>query len=131
MPLVKTHIITSAVLAITLYPIIELNAITVFLSGVLIDIDHYIEYAIDFKDFSLKRSYNYFIKEIPKDVLQIFHVIEFWIILLAMAYFIEFLRYVIVGMALHITLDFLDMQERNIKGTRATSAIMWVLRRVS
>lgn len=131
MPPVKTHIITSAVLAITLYPVIGLNTIIVFLSGVLIDFDHYLQYVIDFKDFSLKKSYKYFTTTMPVDVLQIFHVVEFWIILFVMALFIEALRYIIVGMAVHLTIDFLDMAEKNIKGVRATSAIMWVLRRVN
>lgn len=130
MPAVKTHIIISSVLALTLFPIIGLNALIVFFSGILIDFDHYLQYIIDFKDYSLKRAYKYFISTVTSDVLQIFHVVEFWIILVVMAILIEFLKYVIIGMAVHIAMDFLDMQEKNIKGARATSAIMWVLRRV-
>ena len=131
MPPVKTHIIISGILALALFPIIGLNALIVFFSGILIDFDHYMQYVIDFKDYSLKRSYKYFVSTVPTDVLQIFHVVEFLIILLVMAFFIEFLRYVIIGISVHIAMDFLYMQENNIKGARATSAIMWVLRKIN
>ena len=55
--LVSLHVIVSAIVSIILYPFLGWYTLVFFLSAFLIDVDHYIEYAVEKKDLSLVRAY--------------------------------------------------------------------------
>ena len=119
----KSHIILGAVFALMLYFVFHFtigSSIIVFLSSVLIDIDHYLFYAIGKKDFSLKNSYNWFVslkkrfKELPKDARKKYsfgfvplHSIEFLVPLFILGLLNRFFFLIFIGFAFHIFFDLL------------------------
>lgn len=119
----KPHIILGAVFALMLYFVFNFSigdSLIVFLSSVLIDIDHYLFYAIGKRDFSLKNSYNWFVslkkrfKELPKNVRKKYsfgfvplHSIEFLIVLFILAFLSRLFFLVFIGFAFHIFFDML------------------------
>ena len=113
---VNRHVTASLLLAIALYPFIGIfNSSLVFFSGFLFDVDHYLYYAIRYKKFSVMKCYRE-CKQIckgamprPKEpFLHPFHTIEFYLLLGIAAYYILFLRFVLLGLILHILLDIID-----------------------
>ncbi len=123
--LVKHHILFSFIFAYILTYFIPLSLLAgslVFLSAVLIDIDHYLYYIFVKKDISLKRAYKWFIKRRQqslkltkqekrkqKHVIMIFHGIELLIILFLLTYFSYWFYYVLIGVIFHLFLDIIDM----------------------
>lgn len=125
--LIKHHILFSFIFAYILTYFIPLNLIAgsiIFLSAVLIDIDHYIYYIFVKKDLSLKNAYHWFIKRREKylkltkeqkkkikqkKVIMIFHGIEIVIVLFLLTYLSKGFYYVLIGVLFHLFLDILDM----------------------
>ena len=127
------HFITSLILSILLFPIYSYNALLVFIFGFFIDIDHYIWSIFKDKNFNFLDSYKYFKNRniIKRDLLNIFHVIEFWI-LIAIIFIIfknDFFYPLLIGLVVHLTMDIIDEKVNNIKGERAKSLIFWLKRR--
>jgi len=103
-----------------LFPIIGFVGFwTIVLSSFLIDVDHYFFYLFMKKDFSVNKAYKWFDEKFKKRLLisrdekkkhryeiYIFHGIEFWILLFALAYFSNFLFLVFLGVMFHMFLDF-------------------------
>ena len=121
----KYHIIFGAIATFIIYIIFSitlLQATIIFLSSFLIDFDHYLIYFLKKKDTSLKNARRYFkgtkdkwietpLKERKKvkHHIIIFHGIEFWIILLILAQFYSLFYYVLLGIAIHMFLDYIDI----------------------
>ena len=137
-----THFITSILLTIAIYPFFKLYSLWILVGGFLIDFDHYLWSMFKQKTFSLKKSYYYHLhrsekKNYDKDLLHLFHTIEFWIFMI-LASFISyktnnnFLFYMFsitfLGMVLHLSLDFSQLTKRKRLDARAISLIMWIKR---
>ncbi len=120
---VQFHIFLGLIFSEILYlffPQINLQAFfLIFLSSFLIDVDHYIYYLIRKRDFNLKNSYNWFMKQVKlihqfsisfqRKVyigFNFLHGIEFLILLLCSGYFFSKIFYFIfIGVLFHLTLD--------------------------
>jgi len=97
------------------------SAIIIFISSVLIDVDHYLFYAFTKKDLSLKNAISWFNEENKKflkkpfkermkltdQVPCIFHGIEALIILFILATFSEVFLFIAIGFIFHQILDFI------------------------
>ena len=121
----KVHILIGAIISILLYiifPITSVQTLTIFLASFLIDIDHYLFYIFIKRDISLKRAINYFYshrvkwlklskeeKRKFKRFTFIFHNIEFWLILLILAQFYTIFYFILLGFAIHISLDYIEI----------------------
>ncbi len=124
------HIIASAILSILLFPLIGYNTIIVFLSGVLIDVDHYLFYVKRKKNISLKKAYYYCRDTLFHDVLHIFHVIEFWLLILILSFFYKIFLFISIGIIFHLYLDVIHLYYHPEKiNARTFSIITWILRR--
>jgi len=102
-----------------LYPKIGLTGFfLIFLSSVLIDIDHYVYYVVKKKDFSLKNAYLWFInidKKMAKMTkkqrnnfyiaLCFLHGFELLIILFLLANISELFFFIFIGFSFHLLLD--------------------------
>lgn len=99
----------------------------IFLSSVLIDFDHYLYYIIKKKDFSLRNAYRWFIqnreiwlalsrkeKENMKHGIIIFHGIECWILLALLVFVHKIFLFVLIGVLIHMILDFIDLYRYNV-----------------
>jgi hypothetical protein len=91
----------------------------------LIDFDHYLYYAIIKKDYNPRRAVRWFfhyVEEMKKLSLEerekykmaiiIFHGIECWILLILLVFVHKIFLFVLIGIAIHMTLDFIDLFQR-------------------
>ncbi len=120
----KHHFLLGAIFAILLYfffsPIISLFGILViFLSSVLIDVDHYLYYLYQKGDFSLIKAYKWYMsniwkfhsltKEQQKKVyigFYIFHGVEVLIILFLLGVYVsQFFSLIFIGFFFHLSSD--------------------------
>jgi len=139
---ISIHLITSTILTIVLFPFLGIYSLWILVGGYLIDLDHYLWTIFRLKSFSLKKSYNYHLnrcekENYEKDLLHIFHTIEFYIFMLIASIILynqKFLFYMstitLLGMIFHITLDITDLTKKKRLNARAISLIMWIIRRI-
>ncbi|MBS3155195.1 hypothetical protein J4404_01715 [Candidatus Woesearchaeota archaeon] len=132
------HLLTVMPLCYFLYPYIGLvNTIFLFLGGWAFDIDHYFYCIVKHKSFSLKKCYEFhhpWSKE--KDLLHIFHTIEFYLLVLIIGLFVEPVLYLFFGLIYHISFDFMQIgylryykkDYEKTSNCRAHSLIMWLRR---
>ncbi len=121
----KQHIFFGFIFAIALFLLFPkigfLGFSIIFLSSVLIDIDHYIYYIYEKKDFNLKNAYKCFIqidsycRALPwkqrtnlKGQFYIFHGVELLLLLILLSFFFNFFIFIFTGFAFHLLLDLLD-----------------------
>lgn len=113
----KWHILFGAIFSLFLYFFLGMsfvNSSIVFLASVLIDFDHCIFYFFRTKDFNLKRAY-FWHKNLPKNhkpLTQIFHVIEFLLLIFILSFFYEFFLFVFIGLIFHSIVDLAEMLNR-------------------
>lgn len=122
----KTHIILGFIFSFIIFvvfPQITLfGALIIFISSVLIDVDHYLLYVYKKKDISLKNAFKFFIEKsrkyhnlsheerekIPTPPC-ILHGIEVIVLLSILAYFFNFFLFVLIGFLFHEFLDFISI----------------------
>ena len=124
--LVKHHILVGLIVSLLIWFVFPqiggFYTSIIFLSSFLIDFDHYLWYALKKKDLNLKRSIaffhekrDFFIKMKPKDrakyknVIMIFHGLECWIVLGLLIFVHKIFLFVLVGIGIHMVLDFIDL----------------------
>ena len=121
----KYHIIIGSVASITIHFLFNLTLLQtslIFLSSILIDIDHYLLFIIKEKNLSLKKAYKWFHerrrkwlvlnkneKKWYKHSLFIFHGIEFFILLIILANHINLIWFVLIGITIHMVLDYIEI----------------------
>jgi len=118
----KSHAILGAIFSSILIHFFHFSLIAggiIFLSSVLIDVDHYLYYVYKKKDWSLKRAYGWFIKmknilaKIDKEKrknyfsgFSILHGIEILAVLLFLGFFLStYFYYILIGFSFHLFLD--------------------------
>lgn len=129
LPLV--HFIASVIGVILLFPIYKYWSLAFFIGSFLIDFDHYLWHIIKNKNFSLKKAYFYHHpsnKYRDKDLLHIFHVWEFWLLMLILAFFNIFFLMVFLGMVYHLIFDMVDLFMHKKYDSRAMSYFAWLKR---
>lgn len=130
----KAHIVQGIVSSALLYPIIGENVIPFGLAVILIDLDHFIEYVVDTRDFSFKginTFYDILIKNIDKNYLglSLFHTIEFYLLLLLFAQWFTILYYILSGFIFHHVFDTILLIRDKVTFARAFSVIEYFIRR--
>lgn len=115
----KTHIIINLIISLVLLIGVEpLYVLIFFLSSILIDVDHYLYYIYEKKNFSLKKAYNWNKKSIKqfhnlsreekkrhRYFVFLLHGIETLIIILILSRFFPILFYVFLGFLTHLIED--------------------------
>jgi len=112
---IRTHFIISTIIAIILFPFYEWLVLLIILGGVLVDIDHYLDYVIRLKKYNIKRAMKYYRTiALEKDmhlyrkITRIFHTIEFLILIFILAFFSRYILLVGIGIYIHFLLDLLS-----------------------
>ncbi len=120
----KYHILYGAIFSLLIfiiYPKIGIGAALIFLSSVLIDVDHYFVYVFRKRDLSLRRANSYFLTsrplikkylkqgKNPKAPLMIFHTMEFLFLILILAFYNSFFLLLLSGFLFHSLLDMVDI----------------------
>jgi len=121
--LVSRHVIFTTILALILFPLYSYKVLFLFIFGVFIDIDHYFEYIASKKDFNTWKAYQFYMENERKKIkrrkkVHIFHVVEFWILVLALTVYLrtDYMFLILAGLVLHLSLDFYDMIKNKKKG---------------
>jgi len=122
----KTHMYIGILFSIILYFIFPaigfFGILVVFLSSVLIDIDHYAIYVYRNKDWSLKKAFDWFIgfKELRKkskkkwvSPISILHTIEVLFLISILAIYNQFVFLILIGFLFHSICDILEMGYKN------------------
>lgn len=121
--LVSSHVIAGVLFSLVLFLIFPhiglLYLLIIFLSSVLIDVDHYVYYIFNKKDMSLTNSYKHSMKQMrwyfamtrekQRKVFHgffLFHGFEFIILLLVLGWFVSnIFLYIFIGVIFHLFLD--------------------------
>jgi len=123
---VLSHVILGGIISLLIFllaPDIAFSSfLVIFVSSVLIDIDHYLSYAITNNDLNFVRMCKYQEKRMKvweglsrkqkrysKHDIIIFHGIEFFLLVAAIALFYELARFILIGISIHMILDFIDL----------------------
>lgn len=126
--LVKYHVISGIILSALIwfvFPSIGFFGFAlILLSSFLIDADHYLYSRLEYKTKTIKEAYQTLMKKreqwlkVPsyertqfKRGVFVFHCIEFWIILALLSLFFKFFLFVLIGVLIHMTLDFIDLKK--------------------
>ena len=136
------HFVTSLVLGMILYPFVGLYSLWVFVGGFLIDFDHYVYSIFRFRSWSLQLAYDFHndrhLTEYERDILHLFHTLEFWVFMVVAAFVCYFLDWTFLfwmfaltfaGMVLHLFLDFFSLIKGGRVDARAISLVGWLRRR--
>ncbi|MCL5256813.1 MAG: hypothetical protein M1319_03335 [Chloroflexi bacterium] len=104
----KQHLVVSTIWAAASLPALGKRTPIAWASSILIDVDHYLWYAIHFRNLSLQDALDYFYTTPPRrrtPSLNVFHTIEFLGLLAAVSNFSAVLRAVLYGFLFHILAD--------------------------
>lgn len=127
----KHHAILGAIISLALYFLTPINltqTIIILLSSVLIDADHYFYYVFKKKSFNFLKARKWFFKKrkiwisMPlkkrekfKRPILIFHGIEFWFFLILLAQLHSIFYFILIGIAIHIFCDYIDIIQNKDK----------------
>ena len=111
----KAHFFLTFLLSIILISlgiVSPFQALIILLAGFLIDVDHWLLYVWEFRDFNIKNSYRWFYKfyisKEKRKFLCIFHTIEALIVVTLLGLKYPLFLAVLVGMLFHILLDLIQ-----------------------
>ena len=129
------HFIVNLVLSFLLFPIYGYNVLILFISGFLIDADHYLWCMIKFKSLDFFYCYHYCKerKNEIKNALHIFHVVEFWILVLIIALIFrnDYTILFLIGLSVHLSMDFIHEYRFNLFSTRTKIFLLWLYQKLS
>ncbi len=140
----RAHFLSCVILLIILHPFFGYWSLAVFIGGFFIDVDHYLWNIIEKRNFNILKGYREISIESKKrmekyrnakkpvylnlDMMHIFHVWEFWVLMFLLSFINKFFFIIFLGMVLHLSLDFYDMFKIQIYGCRAISFLGWLKR---
>ncbi len=106
------HFTVSTIIAIALYPFLGLWSLVVYVTGFLIDSDHYLFYIIKKKSWNIKKAYRYFRTETQKvseykKMVKVFHFLEYIPVMLIASLFHTLFIAAAIGFVAHIIMDFI------------------------
>lgn len=121
----KHHIIAGAMASLLIYlisPVTITQTIIIFISSFIIDLDHYLYHIFKKRDFNFFNARKWFLKKRKiymklsvqernkyKGYILIFHGIEFWILLLILSLFNKIFLFMLLGISIHMFLDYLEI----------------------
>ncbi len=95
-----------------------LAGIIIFLSSWIIDIDHYPWYAFETRNWNPKKAIEWYVQSVPKwkklstgerrqfrNGIYVLHDVFFWIALIILALFYNFVLWILIGIFIHIFAD--------------------------
>jgi hypothetical protein len=133
---VSQHVKYTTIAAFILLPFCDFIQIALFFIGsILIDVDHYVFYVLQFKKWDIRGMFDYYERFLPEQIesipyagVCIFHTIEVFIILGIASYYYSFLFYLLMGMIFHYILDFIFLYQNKCLFSRAFSIVEHFIR---
>jgi hypothetical protein len=133
--LLRDHIKYSFVLFLILVWFLKIKALYIFIASILIDLDHYLDFAIKNQNLSLSKMFKYheelfeFIKNNPYFGISLFHTVEFMALLIILSIFNPFFSYILFGTIFHLLLDSIYLYHHKCLSKRAFSIVQYILRK--
>jgi len=124
------HFIVGLILSVILFPFFGIKSIIALIVSVLIDVDHFLWYILRYKKFdvNIKKIFNYYVNCCGKQVLCIFHTIEFLILLAVLSFFSEIFLIIFIAVLVHFFMDYMDwFIWFSIYSQRTPSILLWPL----
>lgn len=112
----RNHVKYSMPIAVILFFTHGFTSLFFIIGAVFIDVDHFIEYSVKARDFSIKRMFVFYDRLFDKFKNQYylgispFHTIEFLLLIAAIGLYSEAARFILVGMIYHHILDGIYLQ---------------------
>ncbi len=132
------HIVSGGIVASLLIPVLGVNSVVFWVSSVLIDSDHYLDYLYrnGFRDFSVKRTFTFHDllskKGQGQDLLglNLMHTVEFLLLLYATSALTGWiwLKAALWGMLFHMLVDLVYLYRQGRLFRRAFSIIEYAVR---
>lgn len=130
----RDHIAYSGICSLVLYPFVGIgNVLSFFLGGILIDLDHCIEYAMKFRCFSVRGMFAFYDELFSGREssaylgLSVFHTTEFLFFIFILSLFFPWLWFAWAGMVMHWFLDLICLYNPRATRYRALSLIEYFL----
>ena len=120
------HIILSTIIAAILYPFYGIWVLAAYISGVLVDVDHLIEYFKTEKALSFKKLKHYYKTTDFDNIFQPFHSVEFLIILIILSFYHEVFIVLAVSYSFHYAVDFIFQINNDFLHHRNFSFFYWI-----
>ena len=110
----KRHFISTTILSVALFPLIKYRILWVLISGIFIDIDHYLWYVIRYNDWNIKHAVKHFESDgnVDDPSIFIFHTMEFIVIIFILSLFYNEFFYILIGAVFHIIPDILLAKDK-------------------
>lgn len=128
----KQHAIQASAGSAILAPILGIDVIVFFLSMILIDVDHYFEFAIVCKRFGIRdmfRYYDWLWQNKPAVYgLSFFHTIEAIALLFVLGFRSHYFWLILFGFSAHIAFDLYHLYKHNCLFNRAFSIVEYMIR---
>ena len=131
---IREHSVQSMVISAVLYPFIGENAVAFGLSVILIDIDHVFDYIRQTRSLKVFGVFPYckiLLNAMKKNgflVLNIFHTVEFFLLIALLGFLSPVFFYMLAGMLCHMALDIYHLSRSGIVFFRAFSVIEFFIR---
>lgn len=129
------HFLSSLILAVILYPAFEWKVMVIFISGFLIDIDHYLWYIYKYKKFNLFACHRYYTTDAKKNgfknlegILLVFHTIEFTLASIFLSFYNDFVLLFTIGLLTHYLLDLIWYYFVTKRFIANHSIISWIIK---
>ena len=105
---VVLHLFIGLILSLALFPFFRFYSLIVLIPSVLLDLDHFINYLFNYKNINIKKTIKHHENLCGKHALNIFHTIDFIIILAILSFFSKIIFLIFIGTAVHLIFDYLD-----------------------
>lgn len=121
------HFIVSTILAIALYPFLGIDSTWVFVTGFLIDIDHYFYYIIKYRKLNVFEG-NRFFKEVKLyNILLIFHTVEIFLLVVVLSFFSLIGKVLLLGLIVHHVMDVYNEIKLDRWGSKSKSLVKYLV----
>jgi len=130
------HAVLTGIAASALAPSLGAGEIAIFAVGaILIDVDHYFLYIQRRRNLSVRGMFRYFEElqpiesTLPYVGLCVFHTIDFFVLLAALAYWHPLVGFLLAGCLFHFAIDLFDLWRKGILFIRAYFLVEHLIRR--
>lgn len=125
------HFIVSLPLIAILYPFFGIKSFLILIGSFLIDLDHYLWYMYNSKDYNPIKSYKWFVKVLKQNKFSqqrrcviVFHTIEFLILITILSFYSETALLILIGLLYHYIFDTINVLFI-AKDTFAIYSVIW------
>lgn len=130
----KQHAIQAFVGSAILVPFLGIDTIVFFLSMILIDVDHYFEFAVVCRRFGIRDMFRYYdwtwqVRHTHTIYgLSIFHTAEMFLLLFVLGFWSYYFWLILFGFSVHLLFDLYYLYVHNCFFNRAFSIIEYIIR---